>query len=337
MLVRAVDIGYRNTKYTVGKEGDGEIGCRMFTSVTSTAGSDHVDTGLTTPLDIRRIEVNGRFYDVGPDAHINMRRRGLRNHSEDYTETDQYLAQYRGALSYMDVKKIDLLVTGLPVRYMESKKEGLADLLRGEHPIHGGGKVEVGKVWVIEQPLGGFLDFAWSSKIADLTNGKTTNLLIDPGYFTLDWLVATGLKIHATRSDSCALGMSSVLKAIADEISRHLGVPYEDHLALDKALQTGEFRDSGRSYAIEPYKRAADGVIEEAINDLASSVGDLRMIDNVILVGGGAEMFYPAIKRRFKHRQVYKASDAIFANVRGFHRAGVMKAKELTGHVKAAV
>jgi len=45
-------------------------------------------------------------------------------------------------------------------------------------------------------------------------------------------------------------------------------------------------------------------------------------IENIILVGGGAHLFMPAIKEHFPNHEIAMADDPVFANVRGFHVAG---------------
>ena len=66
------------------------------------------------------------------------------------------------------------------------------------------------------------------------------NLVIDPGYYTLDWVVAQGIKVNGARSGAQPGGMSSVLGAMAESISQRIGVQITDVSAIDDAIRTGQ-------------------------------------------------------------------------------------------------
>lgn len=62
--------------------------------------------------------------------------------------------------------------------------------------------------------------------------------------------------------------------------------------------------------------------IREAVNAIANSVGEAMDVENIILVGGGANLFQSALQERFPTARVVVTPEPVFANVRGFQLAG---------------
>jgi plasmid segregation protein ParM len=73
---------------------------------------------------------------------------------DEYTETPEYMALLRGALSMMKVSHIDLLVVGLPVALFAVKKAALEKAMTGRHDIGGGKVVTVGKAMAVPSRRG---------------------------------------------------------------------------------------------------------------------------------------------------------------------------------------
>ena len=80
-------------------------------------------------------------------THLDVYKRQKQLHDE-YTETPEYMALLRGALSMMKVSHIDLLVVGLPVVLFAVKKAAFEKAMTGRHDIGGGKAVTVGKAMV---------------------------------------------------------------------------------------------------------------------------------------------------------------------------------------------
>lgn len=53
-------------------------------------------------------------------------------------ETPEYLALARGAMGFMKINTIDLLVVGLPVASFQARKSYLERLITGTHEVGGG-------------------------------------------------------------------------------------------------------------------------------------------------------------------------------------------------------
>lgn len=319
-ITRAIDIGYGNTKY-VATRTEQEIRCAMFPSLAPVASHLELSTGMAMTRDTVVVKVEGIAYEVGPGARLGLKAHHTRILHGEYVETHEYLALLRGALSYMQVSHIDLLVVGLPVGLMNNKAKGLAKSLKGRHRVGGGREVTVEHVWTLAQPLGGFLDYAMGQGLYE-TLADQVNLIIDPGYYTVDWLTGIGIQAMPERTGSFAGGTHAILQTLARGVSEKLGVAYTDIDAIDRALEKGRLRVGGREIDLAPHWRQAQARIEEAVNAIANSVGQALDVNNIILVGGGSKFYESAIRRRFPSPSLIVAPDPIFANVRGFQIAG---------------
>jgi plasmid segregation protein ParM len=159
LIVRAVDVGSGNTKFVTAAAGT-DIRCASFPSVAypssdnspSWAGSERKKTVC--------IPIGPLFYEVGPDVSLAADTFRAKQLHDEYTETPEYMALLRGALSMMKVSHIDLLVVGLPVALFDIKKAALEKAMTGRHDIGGGKAVTVGKALAVPQPQGALVHYA---------------------------------------------------------------------------------------------------------------------------------------------------------------------------------
>lgn len=320
-IIRALDIGYGSTKLVMSHPPGSDIQCKLFPSVAPLAANLDLSGGVIARRDTVLVQVHGNRFEVGPDSELVLNTHASRVMHENFSGTTEYLALFRGALSYMGVDRIDLLVVGLPVSSLSAKAGDLKQRLEGTHPVAGGKTMTVRKILVLGQPLGGFIHYS-------LTHGlysqfrETKNLVIDPGFFTVDWILAKGIQPIPQRCGSFAGGMHSVLRRVAQAISEEYQVNFDDYGVLDQALRGEKLRLFGNDVDTVKYIPQAKPAVEEAVNAIVNSVGDGRDIDSIVLVGGGAPFFRTAIEHRFPSHRVWLVPDPVFSNVRGFQLAG---------------
>jgi plasmid segregation protein ParM len=339
-VVRAVDVGYGNTKYVLSHQEGKDVVCRLFPSIApQAAATKDLAAGVFSRRNTATVEVNGMRYEVGKDAELAQDTSYGRILDAEYSMSDAYMALLLGALYYMRQPRIDMLVLGLPVHLHDQLATKLRNRVVGAHVIpspHDESqsqvmRVEVATAHVIPQPIGAFLDHSIRSMAYNRMKNEM-NLLVDPGYYTLDWVVARGVKMVNARSGAHPGSMSAVLRAIGDAISPALGSPITDYSEIDNAIREDrnpyffghEFTDFPKYLAVGRKKA------RQFVQVLVSKVGHGIDIQNIILAGGGAAFFRGVIEEKFPRHNIQIAGEPVYANVRGFQLAGTQFMNQLT-------
>ena len=143
-VIRAVDVGYGNTKY-IRNVIDGIAVADHFPSIVNRPSVNK--NSFQESEDIYQVVVNGNTYEVGPGVDAALEG-GVRIMHDNYIETEDYMALLYGAISQMNVDVIDLLVVGLPVDLMGSKRAILEKILTGTHRV-GNRDVQVLNPWEV--------------------------------------------------------------------------------------------------------------------------------------------------------------------------------------------
>src|SRR5581483_8540103 len=131
-IVRAVDVGFGNTKYVTGFAGE-DIRCAYFPSIAYPSARDWSAVAAVERRKTVAVPIDGLFYEVGPEVHLAADTFRATQLHDRYTETPEYIALLRGALNLMKVDVIDVLVVGLPVATFISKKAALERAMTGRH------------------------------------------------------------------------------------------------------------------------------------------------------------------------------------------------------------
>lgn len=256
---------------------------------------------------------------------------------ESYPSTDEYRALYYAALSAIGATKIDCLVTGLPVRQFrdETQRETLRSRLEGRHYIREDLVVEVERVMVIPQPAGAFgahtLDGSKLDAYAKIRPNETV-LVVDPGHYSLDWVVfAGGFKLNSSGSTSSAGEV--VLKRAADLLSKEYGVVVRPARVQEAVLNGAQSLRLGdkEMFFWPAMTSAAEEIVNanlRALRGSVRSVSDARGVDLVLITGGGAAVFEKPLRDAFAPARVVMVHNSVAANARGFYvYAGQMLSK----------
>ena len=342
---RAVDVGYFNVKYTLGRKLVDEnwpIATGIFPSMAPRLATSGPGDALgTAKLDGFVVDVDGVNYFVGRDFSYNSTGVEPRPIADDYCSTAKYLAQLRGALQYMaqDANAgsevlVRHLVVALPLNTFAKYKSMLAARVKGEHvvPMAAGAmrRITVERVSVIVQPHGALLNFGVASKGA--MAGWT--LVIDPGGGTLDWYVASKDRPNWQRSGAYPKAMLACAYAVADAIEPAWRDQHEIISRIDTAIRQGDpvFKAGAREYLLSQHQSTIDAVIEESVAKMFAKVGPVDDISQVLLTGGGATVFHRYLNQHrpdLKERLLIDA-DPVFSNVRGFHIYGELMQRHAT-------
>lgn len=313
-IVRAIDIGYGNTKFVIDDRGT----CRLFPSLAPCAEFRRPEPTVYQRRRTTPVWVDGHEYEVGPDASLFSSIPVLHN---DYINTVQFRALLYGALDAMQVPRIDLLVVGLPVHLHETHSARLEDLLVGVHEIRPGVKVEVASALIPMQPLGGFIAHIDDRKQwASLP--QKIYLLVDPGFFTLDWMVSRAMHEVPGRSGSIECGVSMYVRSVEEELNRRLLTTHCNIRRIDEGIRNGDFRLNGRKIDLKDFCGPAEQKVMEALCALRNRIGTVHDIDEIVVVGGGGSYFAEGLRRTFPNHAIHTVEDPVFANVRGFQEIG---------------
>lgn len=314
-----LDIGYSNVIGVHG-DGDGKPGSFIRPSQAAPLSSIPGDAGL------REGEV---LVDVDGEQWVAFAAPGRvqegRELHEDYTQSPAYKALFRGALLYAagDSDVIDVLVTGLPVTQARDDKyvQGVIQTMTGVHQVAPKRSIEVKSVVVVAQPIGTLTDIYCHSEHSDVVE-ESVSLIIDPGFFSVDWVLFDHKELVAQSSSSSVNAMSVLLQACNEEVARdHGGIPGVEK--IEHALQTGKnfILMFGRKVELAPYlKKASDRVIPGVFTEIKQKLRFLkgRAIDCIILGGGGAALYEEYAKAEFPESLVIKPEDSVASNAIGF-------------------
>ena len=223
IIIRAIDTGYGNTKFTYLNRSNGNIEYGIFPSVAPLANTTDLTGGVIAKRNTVIVTEDGSNYEVGPDAELARHTNSSRILHKQFTDTPEYSALTFGALTYIDETVIDKLVLGTPVSLLDTKGPQLKSLFKGVHHLPSGKLSEVKEVIVLAQPMGGFFNYALSNNKYHLLR-NTTNLVIDPGYYTVDWVLANGIQPITQRCGTYAGGMNALFQHIAEGISYEMEI-----------------------------------------------------------------------------------------------------------------
>lgn len=311
---RAIDIGYRNMKFTINELGHS----KLIPSLAPRADHHRERARLYRARNTVEVWVDNEPYEVGPDTTLFDDTPILH---ADYIEMPQYRALLYGALDAMRLSRIDLLVTGLPVHLHETRWRRLKQLVVGMHTIRPGVQVEIHDAVIAIQPLGGLLAYIRERGLGSEADSKTF-LFVDPGYYSFDWTVTKGMQEVPGLSGSVECGVSEYLKSIETQLNTVLGETHSNLRRVDEGLLRGSFRIRGREIDLAPYRTHAAAVCQRAVGAIRNQIGAGHQIDEIVLAGGGATYFLPALREAYPGHQIHTVSDPVFANLRGFQIIG---------------
>lgn len=346
-VVRAIDVGFGLVKLSL-RTPDG-IGFINFPSMAIPADASAVRTLGTRRRDTYDVPVHGANYEVGRDVGLAQAGGSFgRDVTDEFYRGPIYEALTKGALRYMSEAgdaAIDLLVLGLPVnQYNDAKRRDyLRSTFEGDIEIGEGKKIQVRKVIVQAQPMGGYaaLDDHLDELNQVITNTKgalkpiasgeqlddLAVLMVDPGEHTLDWLLIQQGTINPRASGAASdAGRHRVVRAVLESLAADVGRPLGPAVMprINEALrQKQPVKLSGVAHDLTRYEPVIMSDIEDSLNRMVDGLRDAHeIIDLIVLVGGHPERYRDLLSRRFPAIPVFVMPEPMSANVRGFQMIG---------------
>ncbi|MCF7990918.1 MAG: ParM/StbA family protein [Thiohalocapsa sp.] len=326
MQVVGLDIGYSNLKVAFGQAGERP---RLRVLPAIAAPRAHVAAQLeglsqagTAGIAVR---LDGEEWIVGVrPTQISGWQRALH---ADYAASDSYRALLLSALSLLPFDRVDRLVTGLPVSQAADagRREALRAIILGRHAL-GPGVIEVADVRVIAQPVGSYIDVLMHAgdDIVDVI-GDGTVLVIDVGYFSVDWAVLVNGDLRRTATGTSLEATSVLIEAAAAFIGADRGgKPPTAAIERSLAEQRADILYRGERIPLARYlDRAAKQTGQVALEALRR---DLRRehteVDLILLTGGGSALFAPLVRTLFDRVPLHVPADPVGANARGYFYYG---------------
>ena len=295
MNIRSIDLGYGFVKYTCRNTLNTEpaVVTRQIPALAlpgpPTVGleSGAIKSGAIKQPQTIAVIVKDLMYQVGPDTPMLLGGVSGRDLNSEYSRSNRYEALMLGTLAYMSEKVIDVLVLGLPVSKFKSERERLSGLFQGKVQVpmfleaDRTQTVEIKNVLVLPQPMGGFLDAVVAS---GQENWRGDTLVIDPGFYTFDWIVVSDNYTYiASRSGAAHGGVASVLRAVADALEEEFGKTIADLFPIDRALKTGEpMRFYGKSISLDKYKPLINDKCKSYVSDMVARLGDTGELARIV-------------------------------------------------------
>lgn len=345
--ILGIDVGYGHVKW-VAIDDTGEVKTAIFPSVAPITSRERtVETNGMTGLRTVTVNIGQHNYAVGRDAFLETDANYCQSRLPDFSQTDRYRALMLGALSMSGLKDIDHLVIGLPLTTLANYHSNLQSAYLGDHLIgstYARRKVEitVRNVHVSSQPAGAMIH----AVSVNPQLRKTTNLILDMGYFTMDFLMCEGLRPFYARSGAIEGGMSGYfdhLGGIVLEQLSELGVPRQtsvDHFRLERSIsrpETGPGNNEIYSLqignktvniteSVEKSKTKLNEYLDRMLSALGT--GSLDLINTVVLAGGGGKFIQSAVQARIGHDHEFMTLDnSQFAIAQGYAQLGLAAAR----------
>lgn len=340
----AIDIGYGQVKLSR-RNKNGSIEFMSFPSIAVPADPSLMRGLHTRARNTFDVSVGDARYEVGVD--VTMAQTGNdfgREITDSWVNSPIYEALMKGALRYQGETKIDMLYLGLPVSHylVQDRQDALRQMYENKQIDLGDSKtVSIGRVHVVPQPLGGFLELADhldalnqiivdggdQFEIEPLKSAEDirhlTMLVVDPGENTLDWLFVQQGTINTKASGATSdAGRHRIVRAVAEALEAKLGAPVnKSNLPrINDALRGNwKLKLNGKFHDLTEYRSVVQATVRDPINRLIEGLKGLDdRIDVIGVVGGHPEFYRDELQLRFQNIPIFVSQNSIFANLRGY-------------------
>jgi plasmid segregation protein ParM len=337
-----VDVGYGNTKMVCGHGLDKASRSRwtelIFPSISPNVVVDEEASGFGHNPDRVLIDIEGRRYYAGPMATSGVVGRAI---ADNYIESELHEVLLRAAIHFAMretssvIRSIDVLTLGLPVSGFANQHLQLRDIGKmtrvipvPKHLLGGAGtanvEVQVKSCIVVPQPYGAMRMAAQDLPASDaIYKNDVLSMVVDPGYRTLDWFVAAGMKAEVKLSGSYDGGVASILREISQRIGFDHGTGSLEFDQVERGLETGQINLGSKVIDMAPYIKMVPMLASQEIGVFLTRLGVRRSdLARVILAGGGARFYEAALRAHLPKCEVLTLPNSVMSNARGFWLAG---------------
>ncbi len=321
-FVVGLDIGYSNVKMAYGHADQDQP-----TLMVRPAQAAPV-TSLNGNIDLKDGEHYVYLNNEQWVGFVNPGRSGVKRELHaDYPSTDTYRALFNASISEVCAdgrSEIDHLITGLPVKQARNAElvERLTAQLTGTHQVSPKREIKVKKVTVLPQPVG-TLNYIYATHPNPEILEESVLLVLDPGFFSVDWVVFRRGDIVRDSSDSSMEAMSALLDAINVEIAKDFGGNGPGRDKIEIAMQNGRNRVFlfGDEVDLGPFiEQASNVVAPKALLNMKQQMRflDGEAVDFVLLGGGGGNCYKSAAQQVFPRSKTLTSDRPVISNAFGY-------------------
>ncbi|AEK58665.1 ParM/StbA family protein [Acidithiobacillus caldus] len=326
-----MDIGYGNLKVAFGVDtGQPQTEIYPATAIPAELVASSLFGGDQEDENGIRVLVDEAAWVAGVPAAA-VQRYAPRQLHEGYVGSPAWKALAHAGLLLSGFTEIDVLVVGLPVHHFDdqARRKHLEALLQGTHRVSPRRQLVVHTVRVVPQPVGAYIDALngpWNAEAEQERLSEETCLVIDPGFFSLDWtLIRAGGRYAPLASGSSLFAVSKVIEEARRRIQHDHGAA-PTVAQLEQCLQ--EHRPAVRVYRqdvplADYYAKSATNVAKEAFSEMRAM---LRQVDEpinyLILAGGGALLYRDSVAELYPNSTLLCGPNPEICNVLGFWQLG---------------
>lgn len=323
-----LDIGFGNLKAAGGFAGGGtvkEVVLPVGAAPAYTLNRDDRDRPIVG--DGALVMIEGEEWGVGLrplDAD-----KFERKVNENYPLSTEYYGLFLGALAKFGESKVKVIVTGLPVsQYYANAQVNLAPKivakLQGDHYVNTRLKtVSVERVVVVPQPIGGFNHQSGIEPKIGRDKDKLC-LVIDVGYFSVDWVLMRGVNVLRSGSGSSTNATSRILEEASSRIAEAAGGAKISSMRVESAFREGrqEIEIGQNVIQVMNYINGAASQLGRAVmTEISNSLRSINdTVDQVLLLGGGGRLYAAAAQSEFPKAVILEGGDAVMSNALGFQK-----------------
>lgn len=326
-----LNIGYSHTKAIANVNGD--LRQVHFPSVVGSPDEVHWSPGFgqNGVRSIRLVEPEPVL--IGEEAILQSRFLNRREDRSWVTSREWYLLALAALSELTRVSTTISVVTGLPVAYFNDR-DAVQAALTGTHRVQQDGRnaqtLTIDKVAVIPEPYGTLFDLLWDNRgqVADASIATGFFGIIDCGGKTTNLLTVNRCHEIGRNTTSIPVGVWDAVRAMRAHLEDYCaGLELRDHQVV-QALIDRKVRYRGDDVDL---RHATATILAELAGQIAGQVtqiwSGMANMDAVLITGGGALLFGPALTARVDFTQTRIVRDPVFANARGFWKYAQHRSK----------
>lgn len=324
-FIVGLDIGYSNVKIACGDSQSFEPSVSVYPAYAT--AEPETDLALA-----KKSEHELKVYPHGKEWRVFTNRVGHRELHDKYHTSEMYMALFYGSLIKATNGRsniIDVLVTGLPVRIANSDEERqqLSRSFTGTHEVAPGQFVTVKEVVVLSQGVGIMNDVLNRDGLISDDDIEFSNILvIDPGYFSMDYVTFS----RGDRKREFSGSSLNATSVIIEEIVRTLETEFPDEGTqeserIETAFRRGDktFNNGFRNVEIQPLvDKITPRIVGTVVAELLNRTRSIGPVHIIISAGGGSRFYDQSIREAFRHARVIQSPNPVASNSIGYWHYG---------------